>query len=114
MTAELAKRIEKYPLYFQDGKGSSAKILCKFFTPMANFTWYVLEGNKLPDGDYEFFGIVDGYEREYGYFRLSELKGLKKSITIRGVRFDMSLVERDMYFKSATVGEVLGKWGYED
>lgn len=42
----------------------------KFFHPTANWTWYGIEY----DGQDTFWGLVDGIEREYGYFSLSELK----------------------------------------
>ena len=42
----------------------------KFFTPDGSWTWYASEF----DGDDLFYGLVDGFELEYGYFRLSELQ----------------------------------------
>ena len=53
----------------------------KFFTPDAQWTWYVLDGQSLQDDidgldgvkDFEFFGLVDGLEIELGYFVLSDL-----------------------------------------
>jgi len=49
-------------------------VICKFFTPDSNWTWYVFEGEKMeePDDVY-FFGMVHGFEKEMGYFLLSEL-----------------------------------------
>ena len=44
-------------------------MICKFFTPDSFWTWYVSEF----DGDDLFFGWVVGLEKEFGYFRLSEL-----------------------------------------
>ncbi len=41
----------------------------KFFYPDFSWTWYAIEF----DGDDRFFGLVDGFEKELGYFRLSEL-----------------------------------------
>ena len=45
--------------------------IVKFFTPDSSWTWYASEF----DGDDLFYGLVDGFELEYGYFRLSELAG---------------------------------------
>ena len=93
---QIEKRFEKYPLYSQDGKGNNATIVCKFF--LANYTWYVLEAQKQPNGDYLFFGIVDnGRGHEYGYFSLSELESLRVWGCLK--------VERDMYFDPIKVSE---------
>jgi hypothetical protein len=59
-------------------------IIVKFFTPWSNFTWWVTEGEAELDesgqetGDYLFFGFVSGFERELGYFVLSELLEVKE------------------------------------
>lgn len=47
-----------------------ALALAKFFAPDTTWTWYAAEF----DGDDTFFGVVDGFEVEYGYFCLSELE----------------------------------------
>jgi hypothetical protein len=49
------------------------KLYVKFFTPASNWTWYGAEYNpeeKL------FFGYVEGFEAEWGYFSLEELESL--------------------------------------
>ena len=56
-------------LYEQDGLGDDAIVHVKFFTPDSNWTWYATEF----DGKDTFFGLVDGFEMELGYFSLSEL-----------------------------------------
>lgn len=92
ITKEIEKRIAKYPLYSQDGKGDKAKVICKFFGGSC-WSWYATEGNILPDGDIEFFGlVVSNYGAEYGYFTLSELTSIKFPPFGLGV-------ERDMYFE---------------
>lgn len=82
----LTKAIEKTlpALYATDGQ-KEKKVQVKFFTPFSNWTWYVFEGEKQEDGDYLFFGLVEGHETEMGYFTLSELSS-------------SGLVERDRYF----------------
>ena len=50
------------------------KVVAKFFTPDSNWIWFVFEGNKQPDGDWEFFGMVHGMYNEMGSFMLSELE----------------------------------------
>lgn len=102
ITKQIEKAIAKYPLYSQEGKGEDSKVITKFFTPWSIFSWYVLEAEKQEGGDYLFFGYVIGHEKEYGYFRLSDL------MSIRGP-WGLG-IERDIYFGIAkkTLGEVLG------
>lgn len=89
LTAAIVKKLEKSPLYSTE-KQDVAPVIVKFFTPWSNWTWYAIEGNRQPDGDWVFFGLVEGHERELGNFLLSELQ----SITgMGGLR-----IERDMYF----------------
>jgi hypothetical protein len=74
------------PLYATEQQGLKAIAQVKFFTPDANWTWYATEF----DGKDIFFGLVQGFETELGYFSLVELK------TIRG---KLGLpVERDRFF----------------
>lgn len=97
MTKEIEKKLEKYPLYSQDGKGDDATVICKFFFPWGGWTWYVTEGSKTEDGDWEFYGLVVGNFTEYGYFTLSELESVSRGYL---------KVERDLYFKPCKLGEV--------
>ena len=68
----------------------------KFFYPDFSWTWYAVEF----DGDDLFFGLVDGFERELGYFRLSEL------LANRG-KFGME-IERDFYFTPTRLSVLMG------
>ena len=88
----MTKAIEKKlpALYATDG-AAEKEVIAKFFNPGGIGTWYVFEGNKLPDGDYEFFGLVDLHVKELGYFRLSELA------EFRG-RFGLG-IERDRNYR---------------
>jgi hypothetical protein len=91
------------PLYAQDGKGGKATVYVKFFTPSSSWTWYATEGEPVLDEsgkevDFRFFGLVDGHEKELGYFVLSELEE---------VRGPMGLpIERDLHFKPKTLEEI--------
>ena len=98
ITKKIESDLLKHPIYSQDGKGEDAVVICKFFNPCGAGTWYVLEGEKLENGDWEFFGIVDLFEREYGYFRLSELQSVRLPFGAK--------IERDMYFNKCKVGEL--------
>ncbi len=77
----------------------------KYFTPRSNWTWYAAEASaELEDGsevplsdpraegrvDVMFWGLVFGHEKEYGYWRLSELAEVRGPMGL--------LIERDLYF----------------
>lgn len=100
ITKALEKTFAKYPLYSQDSKGIEAIVLAKF----SGFTWYVTEAEKQANGDYMFFGYVDGLDAEFGYFTLSQLKSVRS-------RYGLA-VERDRYFNNGktTLAEVMHKF----
>ena len=101
MTKAIEKAIEKAPLYSKDGQGKNAEVIVKYFYPYGTGTWLVTEGEKLENGDFEFFGYVDlGYGYEAGYFRLSELESLAKLN-----RYGLG-VERDLH-AHGTVAELM-------
>lgn len=104
ITKAIEQKMKKYPLYSQDGKGDDAEVIVKFFIPDAQATWLVTEAEDIGGGDYEFFGLatLNGYDWEYGYFRLSQLK------QVRG-RFGLP-IERDLYAEGtikAIIGDIL-------
>ena len=66
----------------------------KFFYPDFSWTWYGIEF----DGDDIFFGFVDGFAKELGYFRLSEL------LENRG-KFGLE-IERDLHFTPKRLSEL--------
>ena len=102
ITKEIEKEIEKKPLYFyeeNDIDTKDAKIIVKFFGG-GQWTWWAIEGEKLEDGDIRFFGLVQGFEKEFGYFTLRELEGLKfPPFGLGG--------ERDRYFSNKTIKDVI-------
>ena len=93
LTKEILEKLPK--LYTQEEKGLDAIAVVKFFTPDSNWTWYATEY----DGEDLFFGLVDGFEKELGYFRLSELQSVKGALGLP--------IERDMYFKPKTLKELM-------
>lgn len=74
------------PLYSQ-GNVENPLVVCKFFYPDFSWTWYVIEY----DGKDTFYGLVDGDEKELGYFSLSELLSTRGKLGLP--------IERDRYFK---------------
>lgn len=99
LTKEIEKKLKKFPLYSQDGKGVEAKVVCKFFAPVGSWTWYVLDGDIQEDGDWMFFGIVvSDYGAEYGYFGLRELESIELPFGLK--------IERDLYFEGCFVKDL--------
>ena len=82
-------------LYEQESLGYNATAYVKFFTPDSNWTWYVTEF----DGNDIFFGLVDGFEKELGYFSLSELQNVTGPLGLK--------IERDLYFKPTKIKNLM-------
>jgi hypothetical protein len=111
LTEELKKKLP--PLYATDGQGNEAVVVAKFFTPDANWTWFVTEGSPvdedgmmdtdLPKVDWIFFGLVDGLEVELGNFSLSELQEVRGRLGLP--------VERDLYWEPKTLAQVRKELG---
>ncbi len=72
------------------------KVIAKYFTPDSNWTWYAVEF----DGDDTFFGLVDGFEKEWGNFSLRELESVRGPMRLP--------IERDLYFGQPLISEVPG------
>ena len=106
ITKDIEKKLLANPLYSGDSKPDNEReILVKFFTPDSNWTWYVLEANRIGGNPYElnvdnweFFGLVDGFEKELGYFRLSDFEGVKGPMGLP--------IERDRHFEGYTLADV--------
>ena len=90
------KIIEKLPkLGVTDGVPTKDKaVIVKFFHPTGNWTWYATEW----DGEDLFFGLVDGFELEWGYFSLKELKSIRGFLGLG--------IERDMYFGMPKIKDI--------
>jgi Protein of unknown function (DUF2958) len=84
------------PLYSQENNPDP---LCrvKFFTPTSNWTWYGIEYDPV---ERRFFGLVDGFEKELGYFTLDELESVKGPLGLG--------IERDLWFKPTRLSELKG------
>ena len=70
----------------------------KLFSPFSNWTWYITELDRETG---QCFGLVEGFEKELGYFDLTELA----EITAAG---GVPAVERDLYWQPMTLGEIKG------
>ena len=81
-------------LYKQEELGPDAVAHVKYFTPDSGWTWYATEF----DGEDTFFGLVDGFEKELGYFSLAELCTAKGPLCLP--------IERDLYWEPKTLKEI--------
>jgi hypothetical protein len=92
LTQEIRKKLPV--LYSQEDKGGKAVVYLKMFTPDSSYTFFATEF----DGEDTFFGLVEGHEKELGYFSLKELES---------VRGPMGLpVERDLYFQPKMLQDI--------
>ena len=93
MTKEIRKALP--PLYAQEALGGKAVAHVKFFAPDGgNWTWY---GTEF-DGEDMFFGLAIGFEKELGYFSLSELEKVRGPLGLP--------IERDLHWTPKTLEEI--------
>jgi len=88
--------LSKLPKLYSAENEEDPMVWCKFFTPDSSWTWYGMEF----DGKDLFFGLVDGFEKELGYFSLKELQSARGHLGLP--------IERDMFFKPCRLSEVRG------
>lgn len=91
LTEELRNKLPK--LYSSENE-KDPMVICKFFYPDFDWTWYAIEF----DGKDTFYGLVDGVEEELGYFTLSELMANKGQLGMP--------IERELYFRPCRLSEV--------
>jgi len=92
LTKEIRDNLPK--LGETDGQGWDAVAQVKFFSIASNWRWFATEF----DGEDTFFGYVQGFDNELGYFSLSELE----SVEWLGI----PAIERDINWKPKTLGEI--------
>jgi Protein of unknown function (DUF2958) len=112
LTKEIAQKMPK--LYSTENVETMDKtIIVKFFTPDSSWTWYAVEANAYDEGtedytkpltewsegeDVLFFGLVDGFEQEWGNWTLMEMAGARGPMGLA--------IERDMHFGNKKVSEL--------
>ncbi len=99
MTKEIEKAI---PKLYETEDDNEAKAQIKFFTPWSDWTWYGFEYD--PDTR-TFFGLVDGFEKEWGYFSLDELQEVSGPMGLK--------IERDMHYTPESKQDLMNKLGME-
>jgi hypothetical protein len=94
----LTKELEtKLPaLYENEEIGLDALAVVKFFNPVGAWTWYASEYDPK---EKIFFGLVDGFEKELGYFSLEELESLELPMGLK--------IERDLYFNPTPLKDLM-------
>jgi ABC-type Zn uptake system ZnuABC Zn-binding protein ZnuA len=92
LTKEIENKLPK--LYSQEDKGMEAIAQVKFFSLGSDWRWFATEF----DGEDTFFGLVQGFENELGYFSLSELQSVK----FMGI----PAIERDINWKPKPLKEI--------
>ena len=85
LTKELIKKLPA--MRETEGQGEEAVAQVKFFTPDSNWTWY---GVEYDAEQRLFYGLVDGFDRELGYFSLDELESVRGPFGLK--------IERDRFF----------------
>mgnify|MGYP001157464213 CR=1 FL=1 len=91
LTDDIRRRLP--PLYSTE-QDPDPVVQVKLFSPWSQWTWWVTEF----DGENLLFGLVTGFEREWGYFTLSELEHARGP---RGFH-----IERDLCFTPRRVSEL--------
>jgi len=90
------------PGLYETEKQDDPLAVIKLFTPDSNWTWFITEY----DGEDTAFGLVVGFESEFGHFSLSEIQAAKGPMGLQ--------VERDLWFRPTPVSqlpEYEAKWG---
>ena len=85
LTKEIIKKLPA--LRETEGQGKEAVAQVKFFTPDSNWTWY---GVEYDAEQRMFYGLVEGFDKELGYFSLDELEEIKGPMGLK--------IERDRSF----------------
>ena len=94
LTKEILARLP--PLYATDDVAVEEKIAqIKLFTPWTSWTWF---GIEYDPADRVFFGLVVGFETEFGSFSLDELVAVRGPGGLR--------VERDIHFRPTRLGDL--------
>ena len=92
LTKEITKKL---PALYSSEKSKDPVAVVKFFTPDSSWTWYASEYDPETR---TFFGLVDGHEKELGYFSLDELESVRGPLGLP--------IERDRYWEPTPLSEL--------
>ena len=96
MTKELGETIPAFHANENVGNTDDVMARAKLFCPYNGWRWYITEWNAQTG---ECFGLVKGFEEEWGYFDMTELA----AATVLG---GVPAIERDLYWEPRTIGEI--------
>ena len=96
MTKELGDRIPAIGANENVDDYDEVLVPAKLFSAYTGWRWYVTEWDAETG---TCFGLVEGFERELGYFDLTELA----EATVFG---NVPAVERDLHWEPKTIGEI--------
>jgi hypothetical protein len=82
-------------LYSNEEIGLDAIAPIKLFSPDSNWSWFPSEYDEKES---IFFGLVIGYEIEFGLFSLEELQSIRGPLGLQ--------IERDLYYEPKTLREL--------
>ena len=101
----LTKEIEARFVALGRQDHDEAIVVCKFFCPWNNWTWFATEYDPDEPGtnDGNFFGLVQGFETELGSFNRKELEAVRGPMGLR--------IERDLHWREKPLSEVRAKIG---
>ena len=88
--------LDKLPKLGETENQKNPMAVVRFFYPDFNWNWYAIEF----DGVDTFFGLIHGFEKELGYFTLSELMTNRGKLGCE--------IERDLYFEPKPMKVLLG------
>ena len=95
LTATILARL---PSLGATSEESDPIVQVKWFTPDANLTWYLIEYDSESRICY---GLVRGFEEEFGTFGLDEIEQVRGSLGLP--------VERDLYFDPVPVSKCMNR-----
>ena len=94
LTKELLKKLP--PIGHSIETKEEPQAIVKWFTPDSNWTWYVAEYNHETG---MCWGLVDGFEKEFGYFTIDEIQKLKGPLKLP--------IERDKWFEKCNLNSLV-------
>ena len=94
LTRELLKKLP--PIGHSIKTKEEPQAIVKWFTPDSNWTWYVAEYDS-ENG--MCWGLVDGFEKEFGFFTIDEIQKLKGPLKLP--------IERDMWFEKCNLNSLV-------
>ena len=99
----MAKAIERRlpALGATDGQGDNAVAYLKLFSIFSNHRWWITEYDPVTGNCFGY--VTGGSDDEWGYCNIHELAAVKRGCC--------PAIERDMHFKSLTIGEVKQQFG---